>query len=99
MNLRSRLSGIATGDQGIFVSRQLFRAVGGFADLALMEDIDLSKRLKRVAPPRCLTGPLTTSSRKWEKDGILKTIFLMWRLRLQYALGADPERLVRQYQR
>ncbi|MES9898692.1 MAG: TIGR04283 family arsenosugar biosynthesis glycosyltransferase [Sedimenticola sp.] len=97
MNLRSRLSGIATGDQGIFVQTELFRAVDGFADIPLMEDIALSKRLKALAPPLCLRQRLITSSRRWEQHGIFKTIFLMWRLRLAYAMGADPSHLAKLY--
>ena len=97
MNLRSCLSGIATGDQGIFVRRAAFDTVGGFPDQPLMEDIALSARLKRVGRPVCLRPPLITSSRRWEERGILCTILLMWRLRLLYALGADPARLARLY--
>ncbi len=97
MNLRSRLSGIATGDQGLFVAREAFVAVGGFPPLALMEDIALSMALRRLARPVCLRERLLTSSRRWETRGVLRTILLMWRLRLAYALGADPEALARQY--
>ncbi len=97
MNLRSRLTGIATGDQGIFVRNTLFAQLGGYPDLALMEDIALSQLLKRHSRPVCLRSPLQTSSRRWEQDGILRTILLMWRLRLAYALGAAPDRLARRY--
>jgi rSAM/selenodomain-associated transferase 2 len=97
MNLRSRWSGIATGDQGIFVHRRLFESVGGFPDQALMEDIEISRRLKRIARPHCLTPPLTTSSRRWERGGVLKTILLMWGLRLAYWLGVSPARLASLY--
>jgi rSAM/selenodomain-associated transferase 2 len=97
MNMRSRLSGIATGDQGIFVSRSLFEAVGGFPDLALMEDVALSRRLKRHGRPICIRRPIVTSSRRWERDGVWRTIALMWRLRLGYSLGESPERLARRY--
>ncbi len=97
MNLRSRLSGICTGDQGIFVRRELFQRLGGYADISLMEDIELCTRLRRIARPRCLPGPLLTSSRRWEQAGILRTILLMWRLRLAYFLGADPVQLARRY--
>lgn len=97
MNLRSCLSGIATGDQGIFVTRDLFLAAGGFPDIPLMEDIALSKALRRHARPACLRTKLVTSSRRWEENGIWRTILLMWRLRLAYALGADPARLVKRY--
>jgi len=97
MNLRSRLFGIATGDQAIFVRRPLFWAVGGYADLALMEDIDLSRRLKRVGPPACLRARVTTSARRWHRFGIGRTILLMWWLRLRFFLGGDPARLARCY--
>lgn len=97
MNLRSCLSGIATGDQGLFVTRADFNALGGFPDIPLMEDIALSRRLRRLARPLCLRPALITSSRRWESRGILRTMVLMWRLRLAYALGADPARLARLY--
>jgi len=97
MNLRSRLTGIATGDQAIFVMRGLFEELGGFPDLALMEDIELSKRLKRHGRPACLKQKVLTSSRRWEAHGILKTVLLMWRLRLAYFFGARPEQLSRHY--
>lgn len=97
MNLRSRLSGIATGDQGIFVSRGSFEAVGGFPGIPLMEDIALSQRLRCITRPLCLRQRLITSSRRWEKRGILRTLLLMWWLRLAYALGVRPERLVGWY--
>ncbi|WPL19246.1 PGL/p-HBAD biosynthesis glycosyltransferase [Thiorhodovibrio winogradskyi] len=97
MNLRSCLSGIATGDQGLFVTRADFTAVGGFPNIPLMEDIALSRRLRRLARPLCLRPALITSSRRWESRGILRTMVLMWRLRLAYALGADPARLARLY--
>lgn len=98
MNWRSRLSGIATGDQAIFIRRELFQQIGGYADIPLMEDIDISKRLKADSKPACITRPLTTSSRRWEQHGIFKTILLMWRLRLAYFLGVNPEQLVKRYQ-
>ena len=97
MNWRSRLTGIATGDQGIFMKKELFERVGGFPEIELMEDIALSKILKRYGAPLCLRQKVITSSRRWERNGILHTIFLMWRLRLAYALGADPDRLARSY--
>jgi rSAM/selenodomain-associated transferase 2 len=97
MNLRSRLTGIATGDQAIFVTRAQFDAVGGFPAIPLMEDVALSKALKRCSPPLCLRERVTTSGRRWERHGTLRTILLMWRLRLAYALGADPHRLARRY--
>jgi len=98
MNLRSRLTGIATGDMGIFVERALFDAAGGFAEIPLMEDIALSKKLKRLGGrPACLRERITTSGRRWEARGPWRTIVTMWRLRLAYALGADPVRLAREY--
>jgi hypothetical protein len=97
MNLRSRLTGIATGDQAMFVTRDAFVRVGGFADIALMEDIDLSTRLKRISPPLCLRERVTTSGRRWDQHGVLRTMLLMWRLRLGYFLGAEPARLARRY--
>ncbi len=98
MNWRSRISGIATGDQAMFVRRSLFEKLGGFPEIDLMEDIALSKRLKRWGPPLCLKDTVKTSSRRWEKNGVLRTVFLMWRLRLFYFLGSNPERLARIYE-
>ena len=97
MNLRSRLTGIATGDQAIFMTRAAFDAVGGFPDQPLMEDIELSRRLRRLGAPACLRARVTTSGRRWETRGIWRTIVLMWRLRLLYAVGVAPERLARSY--
>jgi rSAM/selenodomain-associated transferase 2 len=98
MNLRSRITGIATGDQGIFVSRALFKRIGGYTELPLMEDIDLSKRLKREQRPVCLQNTLTTSSRRWERKGIVRTILMMWYLRLAWFLGVPATRLVSRYE-
>jgi rSAM/selenodomain-associated transferase 2 len=97
MSVRSRLTGIATGDQAIFVRRDAFQAVGGFEQIPLMEDIALSKRLKRISRPHCVAERVVTSGRRWERDGVLATILLMWRLRLAYFLGADPNELARRY--
>jgi rSAM/selenodomain-associated transferase 2 len=97
ISLRSRLTGIATGDQAIFVRRDAFRAIGGFPDQPLMEDVALSRALRRIARPACLRETVLTSSRRWETRGIWRTIVLMWRLRLAYALGADPAELARRY--
>jgi len=98
MNLRSRWTGIATGDQGIFVERKLFTGIGGYADIPLMEDIALSKALKRRGgQPACLDARIETSGRRWESRGPWRTIVGMWRLRLAYALGADPAELARRY--
>ena len=97
MNLRSRWSGIATGDQAIFVRRTDFDRVGGFPDIPLMEDIALSRKLRRINPPVCISTPVITSGRRWERHGIMRTIFLMWRLRLAYFGGADPADLAASY--
>jgi len=97
MNSRSRLTAIATGDQGIFVRRVSFEQAGGYPDIPLMEDIALSRVLKRASRPACLRQRLTTSSRRWERNGVLRTIVLMWSLRLAYFLGASPARLARIY--
>jgi len=98
MNTRSRLTGIATGDQAMFVTRDAFNGVGGFPEIALMEDIELSRRLKRISPPLCLCARVNTSGRRWEKGGALRTILLMWRLRLAYFFGAKPESLAKRYE-
>lgn len=97
MNLRSRFTGIATGDQGIFVRRELFAQLGGYPDQPLMEDIALSGRLRGHAWPTCLGPPLRTSSRRWEQHGPWRTIFLMWRLRFRYWHGESPDCLHREY--
>ncbi len=97
MGLRSRLTGIATGDQAIFVRRDAFHAAGGFAEIPLMEDIALCKRLKRASRPLCLRERVVTSGRRWETNGVLATVVLMWRLRLAYFFGADPSELARRY--
>ncbi|MFT6463236.1 TIGR04282 family arsenosugar biosynthesis glycosyltransferase [Halopseudomonas sp.] len=97
MNQRSRLTGICTGDQAIFVRRDLFERLGGYADIPLMEDIELSSRLRKISRPACLQTPLKTSSRKWQKHGVWRTIGLMWWIRLQYWAGVSPDQLVRQY--
>jgi rSAM/selenodomain-associated transferase 2 len=97
MNWRSRLTGIATGDQAIFVTRALFAAVGGFPAIALMEDVALSTRLKKASRPLCLRARVTTSGRRWETHGLVRTILLMWRLRLGFFFGAEPSALARRY--
>ena len=94
MNLRSRLSGIATGDQAIFVRRDAFP---GFPEIALMEDVAFSKAMKRRSPPACLRQKAVTSGRRWEERGPWRTMLLMWRLRLEYFLGAAPDELARRY--
>lgn len=97
MNLRSRWTGIATGDQALFVRHDLFSRVGGFPELPLMEDIAMSRVLKRHGPPACLRERVTTSARRWERHGVWQTVLLMWRLRAAYFLGADPRQLAIQY--
>jgi hypothetical protein len=97
IGVRSRLSGIATGDQAIFVRRDWLTRAGGFPDLPLMEDVALSKALNRRGPPLCLRQTVLTSSRRWEQRGIWRTMALMWRLRLAFWLGADPARLAERY--
>jgi len=97
MNVRSRLTGIATGDQAMFVTRKAFESVGGFPEIALMEDIALSARLKRISRSACVSARVTTSPRRWQKHGTIRTILLMWRLRFAYFFGAPPEALARAY--
>lgn len=97
INLRSRLSGVATGDQAMFVNRAIFHDLGGFPEIAIMEDIALSKKLIELSPPVCLREKVITSSRRWEQHGIGRTILLMWVLRLLYFFGVSPERLARWY--
>jgi rSAM/selenodomain-associated transferase 2 len=95
MNMRSRMTGIATGDQAIFATLPAFGP--GFPDIPLMEDIAITKRLKRLGPPLCIATPVVTSGRRWEKHGVIRTILLMWLLRFAYFLGANPARLARLY--
>jgi GT2 family glycosyltransferase len=97
MNLRSRLSGIATGDQALFVEAALFARLGGFAELPLMEDIELCRRLKLHGQPACLRQRVLTSGRRWLTRGVLPTVWLMWRLRWRYWRGESPEALARAY--
>ena len=97
MNLRSCLTGISTGDQGIFVLRSYFKELNGYKNISLMEDVEISKRLKKIKKPACIKHKITTSSRRWEKHGILRTIFLMWKLRMAYYLGASEDKLASQY--
>lgn len=98
MNLRSRLTGVATGDQAIFVSRESIDIVGGYPQLPLMEDIAFSKRLRDLDWPACLRQSVLTSSRRWEERGIVRTMLLMWRLRLLFFLGVPAQKLAKQYQ-
>ena len=97
MNWRSQITGIATGDHAMFVTRDAFAAAGGFPDIPVMEDVALSKRLKRIGRPLCLVARARTSGRRWTKHGVIRTILLMWRLRLAYGLGAEPAALARRY--
>jgi hypothetical protein len=99
INLRSRISSIATGDQCIFVVRDLFEKLKGFSDIPLMEDIELSSRLKRHSKPHFIKQAVITSSRRWENNGIISTILLMWRLRFLYFIGVSPEKLAKSYLR
>jgi rSAM/selenodomain-associated transferase 2 len=97
MNWRSRLTGIATGDQAIFVTRSAFAWLRGFAPLPLMEDVDFSSRAKRLTRPAALRERVTTSARRWQRHGVWRTVLLMWSLRLGYFFGADPDALARRY--
>ena len=97
IQLRSRVTNIATGDQSIFMGRQFFEQIGGYAEIPLMEDIELSKRIGKSYPPALITEAVTTSSRRWVKDGTVKTILLMWKLRMLYWLGVDPNKLANMY--
>jgi rSAM/selenodomain-associated transferase 2 len=97
MNHRSRLTGVSTGDQGLFVTKIAFDRVGGFPSQPLMEDVEICKRLRRLAPPACLSARISTSGRRWEKHGVWRTIFLMWKLRFQYWQGASPTDLYATY--
>jgi hypothetical protein len=97
MNLRSRLSGIATGDQALFMSRELFKRVGGFPEQPLMEDIEISKRLKSIVVPTCLRQTVTTSGRRWDSRGSWRTILLMWQLRWAYWHGTPAQQLAERY--
>ena len=98
MNQRSRVTGIVTGDHSLFVDRRLFNTIGGFPEIELMEDIAISRILKRHGQPLGIKQAVITSSRRWEQRGILRTILLMWRLQLGYFLGENTRRLARMYQ-
>ena len=97
INIRSCLSCVATGDQGIFIKRNTFDSIGGYPEIPLMEDVALSKKLKTISQPACIKETLTTSSRRWEKKGIIKTILLMWYLRFLYWIGVTPAKLAKLY--
>jgi hypothetical protein len=93
MNARSRLTRISTGDQALFVRRETFLALGGYPEVELMEDLELSRRLKRAGKIACLRARVITSARRWQRDGVIRTILLMWTLRLGHFLGVSPEQL------
>lgn len=97
MNIRSSLTSIVTGDQAIFIEKNLFDQIGGFPEIALMEDVEISRRLKKIAKPIRLRNKVVTSSRRWERDGVFATVFLMWKLRLYYFFGVSPDRLRQMY--
>ena len=97
MNWRSCLTGIATGDQVIFVRRNVFQQAGGYPEIKLMEDIELSKKLKAFSKPACIKQRVTTSSRRWEQNGMMKTVLLMWQLRLLHFFGVAPDKLYSRY--
>jgi len=95
--LRARASGIATGDMALFVTRRAFLASGGFAEIPLMEDVELSRRLKRLGRPAVINDPALTSARRWRQNGLARTVFLMWKLRFLHWRGRDPARLAAGY--
>jgi len=97
MNLRSCLTSIATGDQAIFVEKNLFNRVGSYPEIALMEDVEISRQLKKISKPVCLKQKVITSSRRWETNGIVATVLLMWKLRLYYFFGVSPDKLSHLY--
>ena len=97
ISVRSHLTGVVTGDQALFVRRSVFEQVAGYATIPLMEDVELSKRLRRISWPVRIREPVITSSRRWEQRGIVNTVVLMWWLRLLYFLGVSPKRLIKQY--
>lgn len=97
MNLRSRITSIATGDQAIFIQRNLFDRVGGFPEIVLMEDIGISRQLKKISRPVCMKQKVVTSSRRWEANGVITTVLLMWKLRLYYFFGVSPDKLSQLY--
>ncbi len=97
MNHRSRITRVCTGDQVLCVQRAPFEQIGGFAAIALMEDVEISKRLRKLSAPYIFSEPVLACSRRWQKQGVWRTVLLMWRLRLAYFLGADPRRLSEKY--
>ncbi len=97
INLRSRLTRISTGDQAMFVRRDVFESLGGFPEQPILEDIEFSRRLKRAGHVICLRNKVVTSSRRWEQHGIFRTVLLMWKIRLFYWFGVSPDRLAKMY--
>lgn len=97
MNRRSRWTRVATGDQLLVVARDFFAQNGGFAEIPLMEDVEISKRLRALAPPRAFPLHVSSSGRRWEQRGVVRTVLLMWALRLAYWAGVSPQRLWRYY--
>ncbi|MDG1951388.1 MAG: TIGR04283 family arsenosugar biosynthesis glycosyltransferase [Gammaproteobacteria bacterium] len=97
MNVRARLTSVSTGDQTLVVNRKFFRELKGFSDIPIMEDIELTSRLRRYAKPQVISGFVTTSARRWQKEGVLRTIVLMWSLRFLYFIGISPRKLVNYY--
>ena len=97
MNWRSRITGISTGDQAIFIRREFFDKLNGFADISLMEDVEFCKRALKLEKPYCSQSKVATSARRWLKNGVIKTVFLMWGFRLAYFLGANPNKLAARY--
>lgn len=97
MNARSRISGVATGDQAIFIHRALFDQVNGFDELSLMEDIAISKKLRAIAKPHCFSQKVVTSARRWEQNGLVQTVLKMWWFRLLFFFGVSPDKFVNEY--
>ncbi|MCW8942459.1 MAG: TIGR04283 family arsenosugar biosynthesis glycosyltransferase, partial [Gammaproteobacteria bacterium] len=97
MNMRSSLTSIVTGDQAMFFEKDLFHRIGGFPEIALMEDVEISKQLKKISKPVRLKSKVVTSSRRWETNGVVATVLLMWKLRLYYFFGVSPEKLSQMY--
>jgi len=97
ISIRSRISRSGTGDQAIFARKQIFESLGGFPDMPICEDLDFARRLKRAGHVACLRGKVTTSARRWRKNGIMRTVLRMWTIRALYLAGVSPARLARMY--
>lgn len=97
INFRSCVTSIATGDQAIFIEKNLFNHIGGFPEIALMEDVEISRQLKKISAPVCVKYKVTTSSRRWETKGVVATVLMMWKLRLYYFFGVSPDKLNQLY--